>query len=173
MLTTAEAEVTVRLAGDVELEGLVEEVGENRGGGFLHERDEGVARIGVPEPVERFRPEVAGGRSERTADLIAEPSQFNVVTDYGTTNLRTLGAPTLSLAVITAIGAFRREWLLLLPAAMYFAFNLTARVTSVFVEGYESDMLRGLLFTGTLAILAQIALHTFRTSEEPAVALAA
>ena len=106
-------------------------------------------------------------------DLIAEPSQFNVVTDYGTTNLRTLGAPTLSLAVITAIGAFRREWLLLLPAAMYFAFNLTARVTSVFVEGYESDMLRGLLFTGTLAILAQIALHTFRTSEEPAVALAA
>ena len=106
-------------------------------------------------------------------DLIAEPSQFNVVTDYGTTNLRTLGAPTLSLAVITAIGAFRREWLLLLPAAMYFAFNLTARVTSVFVEGYESDMLRGLLFTGTLAILAQIALHTFRTAEEPAVALAA
>ena len=40
---------------------------------------------------------------------ILEPSGFDIVSDYGITNLRTLGAPTLSLAIITAIGAIRRS----------------------------------------------------------------
>ena len=61
---------------------------------------------------------------------------FNVTTAYGITNLRTLGAPTLSLAIITALGAYRKEWILVLPASLYFLFNGTARLLSVFVEGY-------------------------------------
>ena len=40
-----------------------------------------------------------------------------------------------------------------------------ARLLSVAAEGYESAMLRGLLITTALALLAQIALHTFRTAE--------
>ena len=108
---------------------------------------------------------IAGLTAILSPDTIAEPSEFNVTTDYGTTNLRTLGAPTLSLAIITAIGAIRKHWLLLLPAATYFALNLTARLLSVAAEGYESAMLRGLLITTALAVLAQITLHTFRTGE--------
>lgn len=110
---------------------------------------------------------VAGLTAIFSPDTIAEPSEFNITTDYGTTNLRTIGAPTLSLAIITAIGAVRRQWLLILPAAMYFLFNLSARVISVVAEGYESVMLRGLLFTALLAVLAQVALHTFRRAQEP------
>lgn len=95
-------------------------------------------------------------------DVINAPSGFNVVTNYGFTNLRTLGAPTLSLAVITIIALWRKDWVLLLPASLYFLFNFSARVISVVVEGYEPVMLTGLLFTFTLFSLSQVALHSFR-----------
>lgn len=93
---------------------------------------------------------------------INEPSGFNAVTNYGITNIRTLGAPTLSLAIITLIGTIKKKWLLILPASLYFFFNGSARVISTFVEGYEPIMLRGLLLTFTLFILSQVALHIFR-----------
>ena len=96
---------------------------------------------------------------------IVGPSGFDIISNYGITNLRTLGAPTLSLAIITAIGVFRKEWLLILPASLYFLFNFSARLISVFAEGYEPVMLRGLLITSVLFILSQIALHIFRTAE--------
>jgi ABC-type arginine/histidine transport system permease subunit len=98
--------------------------------------------------------------------VINEPSGFNAATNYGFTNLRTLGAPTLSLAVITAIGAYKKEWLLLLPASLYFCFNFSARVISTFIEGYEPTMLFGLIMTFTLFVLSQIALHGFRANRQ-------
>ena len=96
---------------------------------------------------------------------ILEPSGFDIVSDYGITNLRTLGAPTLSLAIITAIGAIRKEWLLILPASMYFLFNFSARLISVFVEQFDPIMTRGLIFTIMLFLLSQVALHIFRRAE--------
>ncbi|MDW3646046.1 MAG: hypothetical protein R8P61_03210 [Bacteroidia bacterium] len=101
---------------------------------------------------------------------INEPSGFNAVTNYGITNLRTLGAPTLSLAVITAIGALKKEWLLILPASLYFLFNGSARLISVFVEGYEPIMLRGLILTFTLFALSQVALHMFKRRDKIGIA---
>lgn len=98
---------------------------------------------------------------------INEPSGFNAVTNYGFTNLRTLGAPTLSLAVIAAIGAFKKSWWLILPASLYFLFNFSARVISVFAEGYKPVMLRGLLLTFSLFVLSQIALQIFRKKDSP------
>ena len=97
---------------------------------------------------------------------INEPSGFNAATNYGITNLRTLGAPTLSLAVITAIGALKKKWLLILPASLYFLFNASARLISVFIEGYEPIMLRGLILTITLFILSQVSLQIFRRVEK-------
>lgn len=95
-------------------------------------------------------------------EVINSPSGFNAATNYGFTNLRTLGAPTLSLAIITAIGAYRKDWLLILPASLYFLFNGSARVISVIVEGFEPVMITGLIFTFTLFTLSQVALHIFR-----------
>lgn len=93
---------------------------------------------------------------------VNEPSGFNAITDYAITNVRTLGAPLLSLAIITAIGAFRKDWILLLPASLYFLFNGSARVVSIFNEGWDPVMLRGLILTYGLFALSQVALQTFR-----------
>lgn len=96
---------------------------------------------------------------------ISDASGFNPTTDYAITNVRTLGAPLLSLAVITTLGIVRRSWLLLLPASLYFLFNGLARVVSVLSEGYEPVMLRGLLLTFGLFALSQFAVYTFRRPE--------
>lgn len=92
---------------------------------------------------------------------VAETAGFNPTSNYGLTNMRTLGAPTLSIAIITTIGIYRKEWLLILPAAMYFGFNLTARLISIVVEGFEPVMVRGLGITSTLFFLALIAVYLF------------
>ena len=110
----------------------------------------------------------AGLTSMFSPMTIAEPSGFNPVGDYGLTNMRTLGAPTLALAIITAIGALRKEWLLILPAAMYFFLNALARIISVFAEGFEPIMTRGLVLTLVLVVLSQVALHIFRRAQKSA-----
>ncbi|TDF38230.1 hypothetical protein EYS14_11085 [Alteromonadaceae bacterium M269] len=99
-------------------------------------------------------------------ETLGQASGFNPTTDYGLTNVRTLGAPLLSLAIITLLGARRKEWLLLLPASLYFFFNGSARVISLFFEQYDPVMLRGLVLTFGLFVLSQIALHTFRLSKK-------
>ncbi|WP_310620924.1 hypothetical protein [Flexibacterium corallicola] len=99
-------------------------------------------------------------------ELVNEPTGFNATTAYGLTNVRTLGAPTLALAVIALLGLVRRDWMLILPASLYFFLNFSARVISVFNEGYDPVMVKGLVITGTLFVLSQIAVHTFRHNRE-------
>jgi len=96
---------------------------------------------------------------------INEATGFVAISDYGITNLRTLGAPTLALALITAIGLVRKDWLLILPASMYFFFNGSARVISLFAEQYDPIMVRGLILTFGLFALSQVALHIFRKAQ--------
>ncbi len=98
-------------------------------------------------------------------ETIFESVGFEAVSNYGVTNLRTLGAPTLALAIITALGAYRKDWWLVLPASLYFLFNFSARLISVFAEGFEPIMVRGLILTSVLFILSQVAIYLFRTSE--------
>ena len=90
---------------------------------------------------------------------------FEAVSNYGVTNLRTLGAPTLALAIVTVLGAYRKDWWLILPASLYFLLNFSARLISVFAEGFEPIMTRGLILTMVLFTLSQVAIYLFRTAE--------
>ena len=105
---------------------------------------------------------IAGITTMLFPEVIAGPSGFNPVDNYGLTNVRTLGAPTLALAVAAVIGIIRKEWILILPASMYFFFNGLARVISTGVEGYEPVMLTGLIVTFCLFALSQVAIYLFR-----------
>ena len=96
---------------------------------------------------------------------ISDASGFNPTTNYAITNVRTLGAPLMSFAVVTTLGIVRRSWLLLLPGSLYFLFNGAARVVSLLTEGYEPVMLRGLLLTFGLFALSQVAIYIFRRPE--------
>ncbi|WP_020412878.1 hypothetical protein [Microbulbifer variabilis] len=96
---------------------------------------------------------------------ISEASGFNAVSDYGLTNVRTLGAPLLMLAVVTAIGTFRRDWIILVPASLYFLFNGLTRVLSLLQEQYDPIMIRGLILTFVLFSLSLVVIYIFRKSK--------
>ena len=93
---------------------------------------------------------------------MATASGFNPTSDYGLTNVRTLGAPLLMMAVVTAYGAFRKQWIVLVPASMYFLFNGLTRVISAFNEQYDDVMLRGLVLTFSLFALSLWVIKQFR-----------
>ncbi|WDE05838.1 hypothetical protein SG34_002575 [Thalassomonas viridans] len=113
---------------------------------------------------------VAAGAAIFFPDAVGAASGFNPTSDYGITNIRTLGAPLLMMAVVTAIGAYTRQWILLFPATIYFLFNGLTRVLSLFNEQYDDVMLRGLFLTFGLFTLAIFVLKTFRRAEkQPAI----
>lgn len=85
---------------------------------------------------------------------LGEISGFNPINDYGLTNIRTLGAPLLMMAVMTAIAVYTKRWVFLLPATIYFVSNGLTRVLSLFNEQYDSVMIRGLVITFALFGLA-------------------
>ncbi|MEM8858936.1 MAG: hypothetical protein AAGD96_11480 [Chloroflexota bacterium] len=108
---------------------------------------------------------VSGLASIFSPETIFAEVGFEAVSNYGVTNLRTLGAPTLALAIVTALGAYRKDWWLILPASLYFLLNFSARLISVFAEGFEPIMARGMILTIVLFTLSQVAIYMFRTAE--------
>lgn len=96
---------------------------------------------------------------------LGEASGFNPTSDYGLTNVRTLGAPLLMLAVVTAFGAFRKDWIMIVPASLYFFFNGSSRVVSLIFEQYDPIMIRGLLLTFGLFSLSQLVIYILRKTQ--------
>lgn len=93
---------------------------------------------------------------------LSDASGFNPTSDYGITNVRTLGAPLLMLAVVTAFGAFRKDWIMIVPASLYFFFNGSSRIVSLVFEQYDPIMIRGLLLTFGLFVLSQLVIYILR-----------
>lgn len=93
---------------------------------------------------------------------LSDASGFNPTSDYGITNVRTLGAPLLMLTVVTAFGAFRKDWIMIVPASLYFFFNGSSRIVSLVFEQYDPIMIRGLLLTFGLFVLSQLVIYILR-----------
>ena len=86
-------------------------------------------------------------------------------TVFGMTNMRTLAAPMLMIALMTAIGAVRQSWEFLLPAALYFLFTALLRVLGLVADGFDTSTLRGLVLALVLFAVAEFALQIFRRPE--------
>ena len=93
---------------------------------------------------------------------------FNPETTFGTTNTRTLAAPMLMVAGMAAAGAWRQQWILLLPAALYFLFTVIIRIFGLIADGYDISTLRGLILAAVLFGVAEFALQVFRRAERRA-----
>jgi|GEM_PF-3002663 len=98
--------------------------------------------------------------------ILGNTSGFNPISDYGLTNIRTLGAPLLMMAAISAYAIFAKNWILLAPACIYFLFNGMTRLISLFNEEYDPVMLRGIILTFSLFLLASWVIKTLKASQE-------
>ena len=86
-------------------------------------------------------------------------------TPFGTTNLRTTAASLLMIAVTAGIGAMRKDWVFLLPAALNFLFTALIRVFGLIADGYDPSTLRGLFIALVFFAVAEFALQVFRRAE--------
>lgn len=95
----------------------------------------------------------------------AQANGFNPATDFGVTNTRTLAASMLMVSVTAMIGALRRDWVFLVPAALYFLFTALIRVFGLVMEGADPGTLRGLVLAVVLFAVAEFALQVFRRGD--------
>ena len=96
---------------------------------------------------------------------IAELTQMNVDSVFGTSNIRAQAATTLSLAILAALGAAKQNWYFLLPVALYFLTLVPIRIYSLIVDGSDSGTIRALILAAVLFVVAEVALNVFRKSE--------
>lgn len=108
---------------------------------------------------------VAGVTATFFPQILGDTSGFNPTSDYGLTNIRTLGAPLLMMALVTAYGIFSKNWLLIAPACLYFFLNGSTRVVSLLNEAYDPVMIRGLIITFSLFLLATWVIKTLRKAQ--------
>lgn len=90
---------------------------------------------------------------------------FNVDTTFGITNMRTLAAPLIMIAFMSAIGALRQNWVFLLPAALYFLATALIRLFGLVLDGFDTGTIRGLILAVVLFGVAEFALQVFRRAE--------
>ena len=84
------------------------------------------------------------------------------VGEYGLTNMRTLAAPLLAMAVMAGIGTVKKSFVFVAPAALYFLFTAVIRVFGLVVDGANSQTLRGLVLALVLFALAEFAIFVFK-----------
>ena len=91
---------------------------------------------------------------------------FEPVGDYGMTNIRLLAATFVTLGSMSAIGAVKKNFLFLAPAAIYFLVSIVIRIIGITVDGADPTTLRVMIPAVILFIVAEFALQVFKRAEK-------
>ena len=95
-------------------------------------------------------------------------SGLDPTTDFGVTNIRIQAASTLMMAIAAGIGAWKQNWLFMLPVVATFLFVALIRVFGLVADGADPSTLRGIVLALVLFGLAEFAAIVFRKSEQSA-----
>ena len=74
----------------------------------------------------------------------------------------------LMLAIAAGIGAWKQNWLFLVPSVATFLFVALIRVFGMFADGVDPGTIRGLVLALVLFAVAEFAAIAFRRSERQA-----
>ena len=84
---------------------------------------------------------------------------------YGITNMRVNAAALASFGVMAAIGAVKKDFVFVAPAALYFLFVILIRLLGLALDGGHSDTIRGLVLAIVLFIIAEIGVQVFKKNK--------
>lgn len=93
---------------------------------------------------------------------------FEPLGDYGLTNVRLMAATFITLGVMSAIGAVKKDFVFLAPAALFFLVSIVIRIIGLFVDGADPNTLRVMIPAIVLFIVAEFALQIFKRSAKAA-----
>ena len=83
---------------------------------------------------------------------------------YGLTNVRLMGATFVTLGILTALGALKREYMLVAPAALFFLVSIVIRIVGIVVDGADPTTLRVMIPAVVLFVVAEFALQVFKNA---------
>ena len=87
---------------------------------------------------------------------------------YGLTNVRLMGATFVSLGILTALGALKKEYMLVAPAALFFLVSIVIRIIGIIVDGADATTVRVMLPAVVLFVVAEFALQVFKRADKAA-----
>lgn len=86
--------------------------------------------------------------------------------DYGLTNVRLQAATFITLGVLSAIGAVKKDFVFLAPAALFFLVSIVIRIIGIFVDGADPATLRVMVPAVVLFAVAEFALQVFKRASK-------
>lgn len=94
---------------------------------------------------------------------------FEPIAEYGMTNVRLLAATFVTLGILSAIGAVKKAFVFLAPAALFFLVSIVIRIIGIFVDGADPTTVRVMIPAVVLFAVAEFALQVFkRAADSPA-----
>ena len=87
---------------------------------------------------------------------------------YGLTNVRLLGATFVTLGILTALGALKKEYMLVAPAALFFLVSIVIRIVGIIIDGADPTTIRVMVPAVVLFIVAEVALQVFKRADKSA-----
>ncbi len=87
---------------------------------------------------------------------------FESIGEYGMTNVRLMAATFVTLGILTAIGAIKKDFIFLAPAAVYFLASIVLRIFGIIVDGADPSTLRVMVPAVVLFAVAEFALQVFK-----------
>lgn len=95
---------------------------------------------------------------------------FEPIGEYGTTSIRGLAATFVTLGVMSAIGAVKKNFVFLAPAALFFLVSIVIRIIGMIVDGADAATFRVMVPAVVLFIVAEVALQVFKRAEKASAA---
>jgi hypothetical protein len=99
-----------------------------------------------------------------TPENAASARGFEPIGDYGLTNVRLMAASFITLGIMTAIGAMKRNFLFLAPAALFFLVSIVIRIIGIAVDGADATTVRVMVPAVILFVVAEFAVQVFKRS---------
>jgi hypothetical protein len=86
------------------------------------------------------------------------------------TNIRLLAAPLLMIALASVAAAIKQNPVFLGPAVLYLMFSIIIQIGGLIVDGMDSAVIRGLIISLVLLIVAEIPVQLFNRVKKAALA---
>lgn len=95
---------------------------------------------------------------------------FEPIGELGMTNIRLLAAPLLMIALASVAAAIKQNPVFLGPAVLYLMFSIIIQIGGLIVDGMDSAVIRGLIISLVLLIVAEIPVQLFNRVKKAALA---
>lgn len=103
-----------------------------------------------------------------TPDALSNLNQLSADSAFGKSNIRAMGAPMLMLALLTGLGALKKNFYMLIAAPVYFLSIIFTRIVSIVADGSDPGITRSLILAVVLFVISEVAAQLIKRDTKEA-----